>query len=273
MDETTTVRIERPDTIDLLGPDFDRPAPAPAPRTLIICSAPRTGSTELCRYLIAAGIGVPHEYFNPRVAVPLAQRWSFRGDPLGEADLGCYIDLLRRRRSQNGVFATKMQFWQFDRRLRNAHGEALISRACVVHLFRPDVATQFASWRAAKESGTWDFSSRRTTPPAAPHQTGSSEHLREALADMNFVLGEDAGFRGLFVLLGIRPLFVTTDELFADPDRIVRRVGEAVSVSIDEGGLRRAIAAGAPYGRDRQREKSIAGLKELFKKVAFSRRE
>ena len=87
---------------------------------------------------------------------------------------------------------------------------------------------------------------------------------------MNPVLGEDADFRGLFVLLGIRPLFVTSDDLFADPDRIVRRIGEAMSVAVDEDGMRQAIAASAPYGRDGPHETSIAGLKEMFKKVPFS---
>jgi LPS sulfotransferase NodH len=239
---------------------------------LIICSAPRTGSSELCRYLIAAGIGVPWEYFHPRFASALAQRWGFTVDPLGQSELGRYIDVLRRRRSQNGVFSTKMQFWQFDRNLRNEQGAALFNGACVVHLFRPDVARQFASLRAAKGSGLWGFSERPTHPPVKRAAVGSSEDLREALKDMDWVLGEDAGFRGLFVLLGIRPLFVTSDELFADPGRIVRRIGDAISAPVDEEGLRRAIAAGAPYGRDQQREESIAGLEELFKKVAFSGR-
>jgi LPS sulfotransferase NodH len=259
------VWIERSDLIDLIGPDFDRPAAEPAQRTLIICSAPRTGSSELCRYLIAAGIGVPHEYFNPHYARLLAQRWAFAENPLGNSGLDRYIDVLRRRRSQNGVFAAKMQFWQFDRHLRNTHGAALFEGACVVHLFRPDVARQFASYRTAKESGIWDFSARQIN---APVTLGSSEHaLGEAL---NFILDEDAGFRRLFVLLGIRPLFVTSDDLFADPDRIVRRIGEAMSVAVDEDGMRQAIAASAPYGRDGQHETSIAGLKELFKKVTFS---
>jgi trehalose 2-sulfotransferase len=263
------VRFQRPDLIDLIGPEFDRPTAAPAQHTLIICSAPRTGSYELCRFLIAAGIGVPHEYFHPSYARQLAQRWSFAGDPLGEGELDRYIDVLRRHRSQNDVFATKLQFRQFDRSLRNAHGAALFDSACVVHLFRPDVATQFASLRAAKESGVWDFSARQTLTPVTRPPTGSSEFLHDALEEMNWILGEDAGFRGLFVLLGIRPLFVTSDDLFADPSRVVRRIGEAMSVMIDEEGLRCAITASAPYGRDR-RERSIAGLKELFKKVAFS---
>ena len=55
----------RPDAIELIGPDYDRSSAHPAERTLTICSASRTGSYELCRYLMAAVIGVPYEYFNP----------------------------------------------------------------------------------------------------------------------------------------------------------------------------------------------------------------
>src|SRR5439155_16998926 len=95
---------ERPDVIDLIGPDFDRHSVEPPQRTLIICSAPRTGSYELCRFLIAAGIGVPHEYFNLSYARRLAERWVLAGNPLAEIELGRYIDLLRRRRSQGGIF-------------------------------------------------------------------------------------------------------------------------------------------------------------------------
>jgi LPS sulfotransferase NodH len=262
--------LERPDVIELLGPDFDRPSAAPAGRTLIICAAPRTGSNELCRYLIAAGIGVPIEYFHPRQARPLAQRWGFAGDPLGEPELGRYIDLLRRRRSHQGLFAAKIQFWHFDKSLRNAHGAALFDGACVVHLFRPDVASQFASLLAAYQSGIWDFSGRRTTAPLTLDATRSSEFLNWALKEINWIVGEDAGFRSLFVLLGIRPLFVSTDELFADPGPIVRRIGAATGVAVDEEGLQRSIAASAPYGRDRQHDKTLVGLKELLKKVAFT---
>src|SRR5579871_5154279 len=140
-------RPRRPDAIDLIGPEFDRPASEPAQRTLIICSAPRTGSYELCRFLIAAGVGVPHEYFNGNYARLAGERWSLGEHPLTEDRIGRYIDVLRRRRSQNGVFATKLQYGHFDRALRNGHGAALFQGATVVHLFRPDVTGQYASIR------------------------------------------------------------------------------------------------------------------------------
>ena len=264
--------MERPDAIELIGPDFDQAESAPAQRTLIICSAPRTGSYELCRHFAAAGIGVPHEYFNPNYAERLTKRWAFRGDALAETELGRYVDLLRRRRSQNGVFATKLQFRHFNMTLRNEHGAALFRDACVVHLFRPDVANQFASFRAALESGRWDFSERQTTQPTIRQQPNSDHFLDQAIAEMDWLLSEDEGFRRLFVLLKIRPLFVTSEELFSNPRNVVTRIAEATSVVIDAEQLTQSIAISRPYGNDRQREKSLVGLAEKFKEIAFRKK-
>jgi hypothetical protein len=69
-----TLTEKRPDALTLIGPEYDRVPAEPADRTLIICSAPRTGSWELCRYLLAAGVGVPHEYFNANYARRLGER-------------------------------------------------------------------------------------------------------------------------------------------------------------------------------------------------------
>jgi LPS sulfotransferase NodH len=263
---------KRPDALQLIGPEFDKPASEPARRTLVICSAPRTGSYELCRYLIAAGVGVPHEYFHPNYSRRAAERWAFTEHPLEERHLGRYIDVLRRRRAQNGVFATKLQFAQFDRYLRNSHGAALFDGACVVHLFRPDVAGQYASVRAALESGTWDFSQRQTTSPVARDRTNFDKFFNQALNELNWIVGEDAGFRGLFVLLGIRPIFITTDELFREPRATVGRIAEAMSVPVDEAALAGAIALSAAYGRDREREKAMTGLADSLRKIAFQKR-
>jgi LPS sulfotransferase NodH len=265
----TNARSKRPDAMDLIGPAFDRPASEPANRTLIICSAPRTGSYELCRYLFAAGIGVPHEYFHPNYSRLLAQRWAFADHPLVEAQLSRYLAALRRRRAQNGVFATKLQYAQFDRYLRNRFGAALFDGATVVHLFRPDVATQYASARAALESGAWDFSDRPTAPAVARNRANFEEFFQQALEELNWIVAEDAGFRGLFVLLNIRPIFVTTDELFREPHNVVGRIAAAMRVPVDAAALADAIACSAAYGRDRAREKAVSGLAERFKKIAF----
>ena len=270
--ESGNSKPKRADAMDLIGPEFDRLSSEPANRTLIICSAPRTGSYELCRFLIAAGIGVPHEYFHGNYSQLLGERWSFNDHPLTEAQLKRYVAALRRRRVQNGVFATKLQFGQFDRYLRNAHGAALFDGATVVHLFRPDVATQYASARAALESGTWDFSQRQTSPPLQRDRANSGEFIQQALNELNWIVGEDAGFRGLFVLLNIRPIFITTDELFREPRNVGARIAAAVAVPVNESALAEAIALSAAYGHERAREKAVSGLGETFRKIPFTNR-
>jgi LPS sulfotransferase NodH len=260
---------QRPDLVDLIGPEFDGQSSAHGDRTLIICSAPRTGSYELCRYLLAAGIGVPHEYFHIKYARLLGERWAIADDPLREPQLGRYIDQLRRRRAQNGVFATKLQYDQFEQALRNRHGAALFDGACVVHLFRPDVAAQYASYRAAITRGVWDFSQRQTSEPVIRDPANFDKFFADALTELRWIVDADAGFRGLFILLGIRPLFVTTDELFGEPHRVIRRIADATGAAADDEALQRAVACSAAYGRDHEGESAFSGLAERFRKIAF----
>ena len=221
MEQSEASRASRPDLLDLIGPDYDQPLGSPAAgRTLIVCAALRTGSNELCRLLVAAGVGIPHEYFNPNYANRIASRFEFQGDPLATGNLGRYMDLLRGRRSANGVFAVKVQYWQIDRFLRNAHGCALFDGAHIVHLFRSDVATQFTSWRAARLTGRWDFSPRPTNQ--ATELPPPDQQVAQALSDIEHLIGEDSGFRRLFILLGIQPLFFTFSDIVNSPQATVR---------------------------------------------------
>ena len=263
---------ERPDVIDLTGPDFDFISSEPARRTLLICAGPRTGSFELCRYLIAAGIGVPHEYFMSFFAARLAKRWGIFSDPLAEPTIGRYIELLRRRRSQGGVFAVKFGYSHFDHHLRNQHGATLFEGAQVVHLYRPDVARQYASVRLAIHTGMWDFSQRQTFQVRAEKRNASAASpLDLALSDLDKFLIEDAGLRRLFVLLGIRPLFFTSDELFQNPHNVVSRIADSLGMPVDEATLQEAIAHGATYKRESKSQTKVPEFSNEFKEIAFKK--
>jgi LPS sulfotransferase NodH len=260
-------KAKRPDTLDLIGPEYDRASPQPAERTLIICSAPRTGSYELCRYLLAAGIGVPHEYFNPNYARRLGERWLFSKNPLEQSELDRYIKILRRRRAQGGVFATKLQFPHFNLILRNEHGRRLFEGATFVHLFRPDAVAQYASYRSALESGLWDFSTRPTLPPLVRNPKDFDNFLKRALQELDELMGQDTGFRCIFTLLGIRPFFVTTDELFRNPREVIHQLASIMRLPLKESELERAIELSTPYGRDTA--KTTTELAKHFKRVVF----
>lgn len=258
----------RPDIAELLGPRFDQPRGKPAARTLILCAAPRAGSYELARFLTAAGLGVAHEYFNPTCAAAIAARWGLPGNPLAEPELGRYVDELRRRRAPGGAFAVKLQYWQYEDTLRNAHGRALFDGATVVHLFRADVARQFASWRRACETGRFDFTDRVTHPPRDPE----SVHGREGVkAMLDQLVGDDANFRRLFVAAGVRPIFCETEALMRDPRPFVARVAAALGVAVDAERLERAIAGSAPYPSDGAEARYQREAVELLGPEAFGK--
>jgi LPS sulfotransferase NodH len=271
--------FKRPDVVDLAGPEYDRPS-EPAKRTLIICAGPRTGSTELCRHLIAAGIGVLHEYFHPYIAGRMGVRWGVGPQPLDAPNLARYIETLRSRRTQGGVFGFKLMFHQFEH-LQNAHGAALFEAAQIVHLYRPDVAGQFASLRVAMQTGFWDFSDRGmgqfALSPEGKIVVGSERKkidesiFDEALRILDFLIGEDAGFRKLFALLGIRPMFVNSEELFRDPGAVVRRIAAKLEVPVNEARLEESIGHGGAYKRESRRQLTVADFSSQFKQLAFKK--
>jgi LPS sulfotransferase NodH len=233
----------RLDLVDLLRAEFDRPPQAPAPKTLIICSAPRTGSYELCRLLAAAGLGIPHEYFHPDFSPALAARWGL-ADPLSPSGIAAYIEALRQRRASGGVFAAKIQHWQFDKFLRNSHGAMLFDDALTIHLFRADATAQFASYRRACVSGRWDFSPRVTSEPRA-------DTIDDAITMLDELVAQDAGFRRIFALAGINPMFVTFEDVARDPGNVVKTIARALGVIPDHAGVARALAQSksSPYAR------------------------
>lgn len=260
-------RRDRPDIAELLGPRFDQPRGELAPKTLIICAAPRTGSYELARYLTAAGMGVPHEYFNPVCAAAIAGRWGLSPDPLAPTELGDFIGELRRRRSPGGVLAIKLQYWQYVDTLRNEHGRALFAGAVVVHLFRADVVSQFASWRRACELGSFDFTDRVTHQP---RDTAAVSCKAGLTAMLDQLVGDDAGFRRLFVCAGVRPVFCETAELVRDPRPLVAQVAAALGITLDQDALERAIAAGARYPGGEDTPCRIRETQDLLADLAFS---
>jgi LPS sulfotransferase NodH len=237
----------RPDIEDLLGPAFDREASSPAKKTLIICAAPRTGSYELARLLTAAGVGVAHEYFHPSCANALIARWRLSHASLAREQLGNYVAQLRLRRCANDVFATKLQYWQYEDTLLNEHGRALFAHAVVVHLFRSDVAGQFASWRRACQSGRFGFTDRVTHPPRADANLGDGEAL---LSMIDELVMEDAKFRRFFVVAGIRPIFFEFDQLIGASRSCVETIADALGVQLDRARLDDALALSARYRRE-----------------------
>jgi len=260
---------QKPDIVDLIGPWFDRPPGEPAAKTLIICAAPRTGSTSLGRLLLAAGIGVAHEYFNPPLAAIAASRWGLASTPLSPEHIGTYIGELRRRRAAGSVFATKLQYWQYQYSLRNEHGRSLFGGAVVVHLFRADAFRQFLSLLKASETGQYDFSDRATQQPRSATRLLSERNLLEMAEGL---MTEDSGFRRLFIFSGIRPIFVEFDELNREPRSVVDKISQALGAPVNHEGLDKALAIAGPYSREQRNDHyQEKALLEIMRKFVFQK--
>src|SRR5437868_7094072 len=156
---------------------LDQPQFSGEPRKIFICSTPRSGSYMLCRYMINAGLGVPHEYFNPVIMRDIAPRLGLQKEvgqlkwrarslrdrlPFGKFErvaemqfLSKYLKGLISRRCQRGIFAAKIHFDQYTKVLDNSIGRELLHNGFFIHLFREDLLKQAVSRNFAYITGRW----------------------------------------------------------------------------------------------------------------------
>jgi LPS sulfotransferase NodH len=247
---------------------LDQPQFNGTPQKIIICSTPRSGSYLLCRHMINAGLGVPHEYFNPVVIGQIAPRlglaesarglqWWPRGrrDRLGlrrkqraaeHAFLAKYLQALIPRRCQGRVFAAKIHFRDY-RVLDSPLGHALLDGAVFVHLYREDLLKQAVSEHFAQLTGRWGIDDTVTTPPVARPEFYDAAAVGRILDDIS---EQDRRWRVFLARRGAAVLSMSYERLCLDPFGAV--VAIASRVGIDPAALRHGYAeAAAPPECDR----------------------
>ena len=167
------------------GPDWDLPPPATPPRTYVVASLPRSGSTLLCNLLWDCGAaGAPKEYLNPmqlrdwelrfgdgaaraRNALlwgpavgALAGRWRW-----SPTRLAAHLDRVRARRSSGGWFGLKLHMHHVRRWAGMAPPEALLGPVTVLRIQRADRLGQAISWARALQTNQWAAWQRPLLPP------------------------------------------------------------------------------------------------------------
>lgn len=248
---------------------LDQPEFTGEPKKIFICSTPRSGSYMLCRYMINAGLGVPHEYFNPinmrqiapRFGLSVAGlRWRRRTPwdqvPFSRAArarkaevdfLATYVDVLIRRRCQGGIFAAKIHFDQYLKVLDNPIGDKLLDGGLFIQLYREDLLAQAISTQFANLTGKWDIDDTRATAPAAQpdfFDISGIDQTLEGLAE------HDRCWRTFLARNGLTPMTISYERLCEDPAGLVARI--ARRVGFGPGALRRGYnevgerAAGDP---------------------------
>lgn len=253
----------------IMDPSFDREGPESTQHKLLICAAPRTSSNMLARALMAAGIGLPAEYFNPSFCLDAAERWGCPAPSHNHETTRDYLACLQMRRSMNQIFACKLQFWQFQRFLTNPVGQGLFDGAKVVFLLREDIMAQAASFAVALETDNWETAAEvEPLPDDAP--------LREDLVHRSCedMLHEEGSWRRFFLLAGIKPLVLPDRVVNRDTRRAVTEIADLLEVKADLAGLDTYLEGAKRYGtfstrKDRYKDYSA----EVFGDRAFDYEE
>jgi LPS sulfotransferase NodH len=228
---------------------LDQPAFDGQPRRVMICSTPRSGSYMLCRHMINAGLGVPHEYFNPIIVREIAPRlglaeaktlhWRPRslrdrlhlpghGRRAEVAFLQRYLEALVPIRCQSGVFAAKLHFDHFHKLLYNAVGLRLFQNAIVVHLYRENPLAQAVSTHFANLTGRWGIDDAITTKPAVDpdfFDVPAIDRTVQGLAE------HERGWRDFFTRQRIQPVSVSYERMCRDPHETLRVIADRIGVN------------------------------------------
>ncbi len=247
---------------------LDQPEFTGQPKKILICSTPRSGSYFLCRQMINAGLGVPHEYFNPIVMQQMAPRLGLdndiqgliwwprdwldrlllrrRGAPQAELSfLRKYLKFLLARRCQSGIFAAKVHYRDFRRTLNNPIGDELLKDTLFVQIYREDILKQAVSEHFGQLTGRWGVDNSVTTPPAANPNFFDPAAVDRALNDL---ADQDRGWRVFFARRGVVPLSISYERLCLDPTAFLEVI--ARRLNFDPVQLRRGYSETGPPAAD-----------------------
>jgi len=199
--------------------------------------------------MINAGLGVPHEYFNPVIMRQIAPRlglptsieglkWRCRSLrdrlPFGRAGreaeicyLEQYITALIPNRCLGGIFAAKIHFDQYLRVLANPVGRKLLDGGLFIYIFREDLLQQAVSRNFAYLTGQWGIDDTITTAPATQADLLEVKGIDR---ELNTLADEDRGWRIFLAKNGLSPLTVSYEQLCKDPHRFVAAIADRIGI-------------------------------------------
>ncbi|UUX51933.1 Stf0 sulfotransferase family protein [Nisaea acidiphila] len=207
-------------------------------QSLVLCSAPRSGSTLFCDLLAGTGVaGNPHSFFRREDLAGYAEEF---GLPSPEID-GAYLEaVIRQGTGDTGIFAVRIMWetlGELDSALECIHPglpgaperlERAFGRVLYVHLTRSDKVAQAISYLKAQQTGLWhryaDGSERERMAPPKPAEYDSAQ-LADLVARLT---AADAGWTDWLATHGIAPVRVDYDDLSRDPRAELAKVLRAL---------------------------------------------
>ncbi|WP_417694989.1 Stf0 family sulfotransferase [Roseibium sp.] len=221
----------------------------------IICTAPRSGSTLLCKLLSATGqSGHPGSHFHATSLVEWLDYFSLarHSDEIEQETLRRVFEAARTKgRGTSGIYGLRLQRHSFDffaQSLKALHPgagsdkerlEATFGQTLFIHLTRSDKLAQAISFVKAEQTGLWHKASdgselERLSPPQPPQY---DYNRLKACRDQFRQYDQD--WDKWFTAQSITPLRVGYDELSTDPSATLRAILTALDL---DAGLADGIA-------------------------------
>lgn len=212
----------------------------------VICTAPRSGSTLLCKLLTVTRVaGRPASYFHR----PAVEDWQQRLGIVPDAGAteraaldAVFRAAIREGNAGTGVFGLRLQAHSLKfflprlaelcpeaagdvARFRQVFGETLF-----VYLQRADKLAQAVSYLKAEQTGLWHVAADGSElERLAPHRDPAYD--REAIrAVIETMEGHDRAWEDWFAREGVRPLRISYDALSSDPLGVLRGVLERLGL-------------------------------------------
>ncbi|MEA3002280.1 MAG: trehalose 2-sulfotransferase [Sphingomonadales bacterium] len=188
-------------------------ADAQARMGYVICSEARSGSNLLCELLRSTGkLGRPREFFSDKS--------TYRDI---EQRPGAFEAMIEEATTPNGVYGVKLFTRQFDLTMKSGWIHRLPDPH-FISLERRDLLGQAISYVRAVQTGQFR---------AGPEKQGEPRYDARAIARTIARLADDeARWRRYFARNGIRPLWLTYEQLAAGPEAAVAAV--AAGIGLDE---------------------------------------
>jgi len=197
----------------------------------------RSGSTLLCDYLAANGLGQPREYFQYDASGVLAPG-LLEALGVGPGDIAGYVRALLAHRSPNGVFGCKMSWHQKNALLDEARRHDAAVRS-VEDLFpdvrwlyirrRDKIGQAISIWRAIR-SGRW-----HSTDPVVRDERPPYDYF-PIFGFYQSILAEDALWQDYFQRQALAPLLVEYEDLQDAPHASMAAVVRHLRPTHEAGG-------------------------------------
>ena len=209
-------------------------------RSYMICTAPRSGSTLLCKLLAATqSAGNPCSHFHSTSLVDWIDDYELEGDRFASEQMALQAILdagIERGKGGTDVFGLRMQGGSFDFFLQQLgilfpeclndvdRIEAAFGPILYIHLSRPDRLGQAISRVLAEQTGLWHRHSdgsemERLAPPKEPRFDARAieRHIAEAIA-------HDDAWEQWFAREGVDPIRISYDALSKDPKAVLAQL-------------------------------------------------